>query len=433
MTSEDAREKPVCVICMEENKQCTCVVADGSFKVKSNSSFSHSVINMIGMLIGLGQLSTPYALENGGWISVFLLVGFGIACAYSSHIIGKCLRQNSKSNDYQDIGHHAFGKTGRVIAATFIYLEIFLSLVSYTISLNDNLAVVFSGAKGIRLSWLPIMSTTQLLTVVAVLIALPSLWLRDLSSISFLSFGGIIMSVLIFTMVGCTAIFGAVKANHTIPPLNLHNIPAVSGLYIFGFTGHIVFPNIYKSMKDPSRFTAVSITSFAIVTTLYTAMAFMGAKFFGPNVDSQITLSMPPHILFTKIALWATVLTPMTKYALEFAPFAMKLEHSLPESMSSQMRLLIRGCLGSSLLILVLALALSIPYFEHVLGLTGSLLSIGICVVLPSIFYMKICRKEMTKMTFVLNGGVTAVGIVLAVVGTISSSRSLITTIGENH
>lgn len=30
-----------------------------------------------------------------------------------------------------------------------------------------------------------------------------------------------------------------------------------------------------------------------------------------------------------KIALWATVLTPMTKYALEFAPFAIELEENI--------------------------------------------------------------------------------------------------------
>ncbi|CAL0332577.1 unnamed protein product [Lupinus luteus] len=85
-------------------------------------------------------------------------------------------------------------------------------------------------------------------------------------------------------------------------------------------------------MKDPSKFTKVSIANFTVVTTLYTTMGFMGAKMFGNDVNSQITLSMPPKKLVTKIALWATVLTPMTKYALEFAPFAIQLEHKLPSS-----------------------------------------------------------------------------------------------------
>ncbi|XVF84672.1 hypothetical protein PTKIN_Ptkin17bG0056300 [Pterospermum kingtungense] len=338
-----------CDVCIEENEVCKCGHVrsmengnDVDQQAGTDSSFHLAVLNMSGMLIGLGQLSTPYALENGGWASVLLLVGVGVICAYSSHLLGKCLERNPKSQSYADIGEHAFGRKGRVLVATFIYLEIFMALVSYTISLHDNLITVFAGAR-LKLPWAKL-STSQLITVIAVLIALPSLWLRDLSSISFLSSGGILMSLTIFTSVVCTAIFGGVKTNHSIPVLHVKNIPAVSGLYIFSYTGHIVFPNLYKAMKDPSKFTKVSVVSFAAVTALYTALAFLGAKLFGPQVSPQITLSLPQHHFVTKIALWATVLTPMTKYALEFAPFAIQLEHNLPNSLSSRTKLIIRGC-----------------------------------------------------------------------------------------
>lgn len=432
-----------CDVCIEENKVCGCqhsstedfkgTVNDTDVErhQESNSSFAHAVINMIGMLIGLGQLSTPYALENGGWASAFLLIGLGITCAYGSHLLGKCLDKNPKSRNYTDIGQHAFGTKGRVIAATFIYMEIFMALVSYTISLHDNLSTVFLGMH-LKVPSLNL-STSQLLTVMAVLVALPSLWLRDLSSISFLSSGGIFMSLLIFATVACTAISGAVKANQPIPVLKLDNIPAISGLYIFSYAGHIVFPDLYKAMKDPSKFTKVSIVSFTLVTMLYTTLAFMGAKLFGPDVNSQITLSMPRHLIVTKIALWATVLTPMTKYALEFAPFAIQLEHKLPQSMSSRMKMIIRGSVGSILLLCILALALSVPYFEYVLSLTGSLVSVSICIILPSTFYLKIYWAQVTKPLLILNVILIALGALLGVCGTISSSKSLLKSIGRAH
>ncbi|XP_043723666.1 amino acid transporter AVT1H [Telopea speciosissima] len=437
-----------CNVCVEENKVCKCdsidVVVDEELKkevngdmddgkrhVKANSSFTHAVINMVGMLIGLGQLSTPYALENGGWSSAVLLVGLGIICAYTSYLLGKCLEENSKSRNYQDIGQNAFGIRGRILASTFIYLEIFMALVSYTISLSDNLSTVFTGTQiylpGIHLS------TSQLLTIIAVLVALPSLWLRDLSSISFLSSGGILMSLVIFTTVGLTSVFGSVKPNHRIPVLQFHKIPGISGLYIFSYAGHIVFPNIYKAMKDPSQFTKVSITTFTLVTTLYTALAFMGAKLYGPEVNSQITLSMPRHLIVTKLALWATVLTPMTKYALEFAPFAIQLEHWLPNSMSSRMKMFIRGSFGSLLLVVILVLALLIPYFQHVLGLTGSLVSISICVIFPCAFYTKICWSHISKPLLVLNVTLIVIATFFAIIGTISSSKSLFKSIQNGH
>ena len=170
----------------------------------------------------------------------------------------------------------------------------------------------------------------------------------------------------------------------------------------------------------------VSIVSFTIVTALYTALAFLGAKLFGPEVNSQITLSMPPHLLLTKIALWATVLTPMTKYALEIAPFAIQLEHNLPASMSSKLKMIIRGCVGSFLLLLILALALSVPYFEYVLSLTGSLVSIAICVIFPCAFHTKICWGQISKPLIILNLTLVAFGSLLGVFGTASSSKLLV-------
>ncbi|PIN11643.1 Amino acid transporter [Handroanthus impetiginosus] len=400
-------------------------------KVETNSSFVHAVANMIGMLIGLGQLSTPYALENGGWASSFLLIGLGAACGYSSHLLGRCMHKNPKSRDYKEIGYHAFGTKGRTLANAFICMEIFMALVSYTISLHDNLAIVFMGIN-LNLKWAHL-STSQLLAVIAVLVALPSLWLRDLSSISFLSTAGILMSLLIFLTVASTAIFGNVRAYHGIPVLHLHKILAISGLYVFSFAGHIVFPNIYTAMKDPSKFTKVSIVSFSMVTALYTALAFMGAKLFGPQVSSQITLSMPKNLIVTKIALWATVLTPMTKYALEFTPFAIQLEQRLPHSMKFRTKMIIRGIVGSILLLIILVLALSVPYFEHVLSLTGSLVSVGICIILPCAFYTKILWKEIGRPLLVLNVILIKLGVLMGVFGTISSSKSLFRSMQRGH
>lgn len=162
------------------------------------------------------------------------------------------------------------------------------------------------------------------------------------------------------------------------------------------------------------------------MTALFTSLAFMGAKLFGPGVNSQITLSMPRHLFVTKIALWASVLTPMTKYALEFAPFAIQLEQNLPTKMSSGTKLFIRATVGSFLLLIILTLALCVPYFEHVLSLSGSLVSVFICLIMPCAFYIKICGPQISKPLITFNLILIAFGSFLGVVGTISSSKLLI-------
>lgn len=159
----------------------------------------------------------------------------------------------------------------------------------------------------------------------------------------------------------------------------------------------------------------------------------MGAKLFGPQVNPQITLSMPTNLIVTKIALWATVLTPMTKYALEFAPFAMQLEHKLPHSMNPRTKMIVRGTTGSILLLAILALALSVPYFEYVLSLTGSLVSVAICIIFPCAFYTKIYWAQISKPLLILNAILVAFGFLLGVSGTISSLKLLVGNFGRAH
>ncbi|XP_074320709.1 amino acid transporter AVT1H [Silene latifolia] len=422
-----------CELCFKEDVLGECKHINGiltpvsecteeEMPVKSKSSFTHSVINMTGMLIGLGQLSNSYGLETGGWLSAFLLVGLGVICAYSACLLGKCLENNPELRSYSDIGQRAFGSRGKVIATTFIYIEIFMGLVSYTISLHDNLNMV---SMDIPFE-VTVIDKSKLLTVLAVVVTLPSLWLRNLNSIAFLSTGGIIMSMVIFVTVASTAIFGVVKANHSIPVLHLNKIPQVSGLYVFSYAGHVVFPDIYKAMKDPARYTKVAIVSFTAVISSYTALAFIGAKMFGPSINSQITLSMPHDLIPTKIALAATVITPMTKYALQFAPFAIQLERNLPSTMKSRTKMVIRSSIGSIILVAILALALSVPYFQYVLNLTGSLVSITICIIFPCTFYTKIRLTEISKTLLFVNATIVVIGSILSISGTISSSKSLI-------
>lgn len=169
------------------------------------------------------------------------------------------------------------------------------------------------------------------------------------------------------------------------------------------------------------------------MTTLYTTLAFMGAKLFGPQVSSQITLSMPQNLLVTKIALWATVLTPMTKYALEFTPFAIQLEQSLPRSLKSRTRMIIRGTVGSILLLVILVLALCVPYFEHVLSLTGSLVSVGICIIFPCAFYMKIFWGQIGRPMLILNVFLIALAVIMGAFGTVSSAKALIRSFQRAH
>ncbi|KAI3925759.1 hypothetical protein MKX01_003318 [Papaver californicum] len=393
----------------------------------ATSSFLVTTINMMGLLIGLGQLSTAYALQNGGWVSGFLLLGLGVLGGYTSHLLGLCLAARVELRNYSDIGYSAFGKTGRLISLIFVNLESFMALVSCTISMNDNLTRVLEGSK-LHISLLNF-STPHTLTVTAILISIPTVWLINLDKISFISTLNILLSVSICITFLCTAIFGGVKAIKPIHVFQIENILSVSGLYIFNIASHMAIPEIYRSMRDPSTFTVISFLSFGMVTALYATLAFLGAKMFGPEVSSQVTLSMPKHLIFTKIALWAATVIPMTKYVFFTVPMASEIERRLPSSMSFKRKVFIRCASGSLLLIIVLILSLTVPYFDCVLGLTGSLVSIFVSVILPCAFYLKIFRRTISRPSLVSHLSIITVSFLVGAMGTISTARSLVKTL----
>lgn len=91
------------------------------------------------------------------------------------------------------------------------------------------------------------------------------------------------MSLLIFVTVPCTALFGGFKTNHEIPAMKIQNIPAISGLYIFSYAGHIVSLIYMQQLKDPSMFTKVKFFY------LFKLKAF---TYIGSSLISPITFSL---------------------------------------------------------------------------------------------------------------------------------------------
>lgn len=48
-------------------------------------------------------------------------------------------------------------------------------------------------------------------------------------------------------------------------PIHLHSLPVTFGLSAFVYSGHAVFPSIYRSMKDRSQYPKMLDTTYAIV------------------------------------------------------------------------------------------------------------------------------------------------------------------------
>lgn len=130
--------------------------------------------------------------------------------------------------------------------------------VEYIILESDNLSSMFPNAciiiGGFQLD------APHLFAVLTTLAVLPTVWLRDLSVLSYISAGGVIASVLVVLCLFWIGLVDEVGILSKGTPLNLATLPVSVGLYGYCYSGHGVFPNIYTSMAKPSQFPAVLLT-----------------------------------------------------------------------------------------------------------------------------------------------------------------------------
>lgn len=385
-------------------------------------SYGQAVINGINVLCGVGILSTPYAVKEGGWSGLSILFIFAILACYTGILLRRCLDSEPGLQTYPDIGQAAFGTKGRIAVSIILYLELYACCVEYIILESDNLSSLFPNAK-LDLGGLHLNSHV-LFAVVTTLVVLPTTWLRDLRILSYISVGGVIASILAVVTLSWAGLVDQIGFQNKGTSLNITGIPIAIGLYGYCYSGHGIFPNIYSSLKQPNQYSSVLFTCFAICTAMFGLVAAMGYTMFGESTRSQFTLNMPQELVASKIAVWTTVVNPITKYALTLTPLALSMEELIPANhlKSHGYAIVIR----TALVLSTLAIALSVPFFALVMALIGALLAMLVALILPCACYLSILRGKVTWVQVALCTLTIAVGGISAIVGTTSALSKII-------
>lgn len=210
--------------------------------------------------IGVGLLSVPYALAQGGWLSLALFAVVGAVCYYTGELIARCMRTGGGGDavrSYPDIGQLAFGRPGRKAIGAVMYAELYLVAISFLILEGDNLDKLLPGT-AVGLPGDYVLRGKQLFTLVAAVVILPTTWLRDLSVLAYVSAAGFVASValtasLVWAGVAEHGFHAAKDAN----VFSLAGLPTSLSLYFVCFAGHGVFPTVYTSMRNNNDFTKV--------------------------------------------------------------------------------------------------------------------------------------------------------------------------------
>nr|CAD1826487.1 unnamed protein product [Ananas comosus var. bracteatus] len=352
---------------------------------QDDATFVRTCFNGLNALSGVGLLSIPYALSQGGWLSLLLLFIVAMICCYTGLLLQRCMKADPRIRTYPDIGEFAFGYLGRIFVSVFMYLELYLVAIGFLILEGDNLDKLFPDTK-------LIVGTVS----IAIIVVFSVLWAATVDGVGFGERGRF---------------------------LNLSSLPTALGLYTFCYGGHAVFPTLCTSMKDKSKFSKVLLLCFITCTLNYGSMAILGYLMYGDSVNSQVTLNLPTGKLSSKVAIYTTLINPFSKYALMIAPVATAIEERLITVNKRSPTLLIRSLVVLSTVVI----ALTIPFFGSLMALIGSLLSIIVSMMLPCICYIKIFgASQVRKVELVLISGILLTGTLVAITGTYASLKEII-------
>ncbi|CAI5493487.1 unnamed protein product [Closterium sp. Naga37s-1] len=488
--------------------------------------------------LGIGILTTPYALAQAGWLGLLLLPATSLLYLLTARLLRACMDHTPSTDPhspdtsihtstasshasttapytsatsphtsatalhastittYPDIGAAAFGRTGRMLTSLVLYGELFAVSVELLILEGDSLAFLFPSfaPHGVSLGTSLRLSANQVFLIIAALIVLPTVWLRKMSLLAYVSVGGLLAALVTVVGVAWVAAVGtddagsaaaaassaAAAAHGGSALLRLQGIPVAMGIFGFCFSGHAVFPTIYRSMDKPQHYNRVLLICFTVCTCIYGGIAILGYSMYGQATAAQITLNLPPSLTPSRIVLWTTIISPLTKFAITITPVALALESSLSSLLSNLSppnlasctpycvpRFKNRGCscnckytplplsrlsnlpgfnrmrisgktavsltVRTLLVVLVAAAGLLLPFFALVMTLTGSLLSISISLLLPTACHLSIKWRQLSRASVACHVAILLGGTAAAVTGTVYAVRGIAAGGGGSH
>lgn len=147
-----------------------------------------------------------------------------------------------------------------------MYLELYLVAVEFLILEGDNLEKLFP-IKGLKLAGLKFGGKQGFVLITAFMI-LPTTWLRSLGSLAYVSFGGVLASIVVVCSVFWSGAVDGVGFHQRGILLSWGGMPTSISLFTFCYCGHAVFPTLCNSMKDKSQFHKVLLSIISTQKTI---------------------------------------------------------------------------------------------------------------------------------------------------------------------
>ncbi|XP_024402559.1 amino acid transporter AVT1B [Physcomitrium patens] len=385
-------------------------------------SDAQTVLNIVNLYVGVGLLSLGYAFRLGGWISLVVLTAVSYIFAHSAKLICWSFDKVPRSmvQSYPNLGTTAMGKLGHWMVMVMALAEFFgascmcLIIVWQSIEMLLRSEILCLGSM--------CLSSRHAVIIGSTVIMLPAIWIRTFSRLTSISFSGVMSSLLLTAVVviSCAADPNR-EAIHDTSSLfhesvNWEHLPIGAGILVVSLSGHAGLPSMRRSMKNPQNFEHCLNVAFTLMFLLYATMGSISYFYFGGALKVLVTANLNEASGVTGFVLLSlgklritineavTVLVAMSAYstipALIYV-IAELIMDMIYGTTSSHQQNRSPGAADLIARTIVMGLAYMVAILAYnVLGsvesTVGGVCSVSVSLLLPSLFYYKLYKEELS-------------------------------------
>lgn len=370
--------------------------------LEGQSTAPQTIFNSINILIGVGLLALPVGIMKAGWvIGVPLLACCCLTTYWSATLLSKAMDTDRTIMTYADLGYAAYGSMAKLFISLMFSIDLLGAGVSLIVLFSDSLYALL----GDDTVW-----TKTRFKILSFFVLTPFTFL-PLPILSVFSLFGIMSTISITLLV---LICGFLKPDApgsliSMMPSNMwpQSIPdflLAIGILMAPFGGHAIFPNLKSDMRHPNKFTGTLFTTYSITLITDMSMGILGFLMFGAYCNNEITNNILltqgyPSWCYPLLSALICVI-PLAKTPLNAKPIISTLDMVLNVAQNSENtfrqlvnnlgRFLIR--IGVNAVFVILAIIF--PEFDRVIGILGASICFLVCIILPCLFYLKLCKDS---------------------------------------
>ncbi|XP_064628605.1 uncharacterized protein LOC135488099 [Lineus longissimus] len=349
-----------------------------------------AMVFVVGEMAGSGVLALPKAVDSLGWIGLVLIVVCCLLAAYTGAILGKCwviLREvypeyrNHTRYPYPSIGYRTYGKVGRYLVSISMNATLFGVAVVFILMASEIIQQLLHDLH-VHVSF-----CYWMIIIVGVLT--PFTWLGSPKDMWPVAIGALATTAFACIIIVVKTVSFKDEINVYHGPIQVKPALLSLGTIFYAFGNHPIFPTIQHDMVEPSSFTKTVFAAFFCVLCMYLPVTAAGYVVFGSTVDENLLTSI--YNVANGPALYVVqtliVCHLMFGYVIVINPISQEFEEALniPHSFSWK-RILCR----TSITLVTLFIAESIPKFGNLLGLIGGTTTALLAFFCPVFFYNKL-------------------------------------------